>query len=294
MVLCLVAAPPTFASTLTFAQRAATIDVVRSTFVALSHTQIDPQYIRTYDNVFGDTVTADYVSELSGAEREQLLRYALMAAWSDPDPKYLQHVRLTFDQMSLRNEASVELAHAVYQELINRRAIDAAAQVAERLSIPMAAIPKIDGSSLASGPSALFLNPSSNVWLRRRVRFERGLHVIVVSSPVCSFCLAAADAIARDEELTKIFRDRATWIAPSHVPLDEARFVEWEKKYPEFPTGAIYDPAEWPPTIRWMSEPTPTFYFFQNGTLKDVMVGWAGEAPLHRLRDALQHVGLQK
>ena len=114
--------------------------------------------------------------------------------------------------------------------------------------------------------------------------------LLIVTSPGCGFCRAAARELSADEVLGPLMQSHAVWLAERSMNNTFRSIAHWNEHYPHSPTRLIDDPADWPIDE---FESTPQFHFVRDGEIVDTLVGWrGGPESLRALADGFARLGL--
>jgi hypothetical protein len=140
-----------------------------------------------------------------------------------------------------------------------------------------------------NSPSMLVVDDEKNALVRQIVDLRGRGHIIVVSHPQCHFSANAAEAIARDPLLAKIFHEFSIWLAPASSDFDVSRLQRWNRLHPVFKTSISYRHDKWPMITRWA---TPNFYFVVDEKVVAVIEGWPVEGRRTELLSAAKKAGM--
>jgi hypothetical protein len=100
-----------------------------------------------------------------------------------------------------------------------------------------------------------------------------GPQLLVVTSPGCGYCRAAAQRLPADEILGPLIRQYSVWLAERSLNNRFDAVAHWNSEYPDVPTLFVDDPEGWPiPSF----DATPRFHFVQDGTVVHTLAGWRG------------------
>ena len=114
--------------------------------------------------------------------------------------------------------------------------------------------------------------------------------LLIVTSPGCGFCRAAARELPADEVLGSLMQSHAIWLAERSMNNTFRSIAHWNEHYPHSPTVLVDDPADWP-IDEFKS--TPQFHFVRDGEIVDTLVGWrGGPESLRALADGFDRLGL--
>ncbi|MDP5211292.1 hypothetical protein [Microbulbifer sp. 2205BS26-8] len=121
---------------------------------------------------------------------------------------------------------------------------------------------------------------------------KHGPFILVVSTPLCSFCNSAAKYISSDEELKIIFSEYSYWLTEPRGQLYTEHFERWSLRYPKLPAGLMN--VKPPSPVLRSNIGTPAFYFFLDGDFVQSFVGWPREGEPIALDSALANIGLNR
>jgi len=141
-----------------------------------------------------------------------------------------------------------------------------------------------DPSYVPGAPAVWALSDDGGQLTRQGVPIDHGLHLVVVSHPLCHFSRNATDAIAKDPMLARVFAEHGHWITPLLRQEDFEVLPEWNRAHPDFRMSSVEDPRSWP---GFEFKQTPVFYIVRDGRILDTIVGWPGDGQLQVLRDAI-------
>lgn len=117
-----------------------------------------------------------------------------------------------------------------------------------------------------------------------------GPQLLVVTSPGCNFCKAAAEDLTTDEVLSPLMRRHAHWLAGPTMNNTFHSVVHWNEHRPLVPTMLVDDPDDWP-VSNFGS--TPQFLFLRDGEVIHTLVGWhGGPEALEAIADGFDRLGL--
>jgi hypothetical protein len=99
-----------------------------------------------------------------------------------------------------------------------------------------------------------------------------GRQIVVIAHPLCGFSQRAVQFLETNSGFSRLFEDDVLWtVHPSSVAeMDVIR--AWNDQHPRAQIAPATNTAQWPEIeIGW---PTPSIYFFENGELRDKIVGF--------------------
>ncbi|HWT16489.1 MAG TPA: hypothetical protein VN581_11945 [Patescibacteria group bacterium] len=104
------------------------------------------------------------------------------------------------------------------------------------------------------------------------VNLESGRQIVVIAHPLCGFSQRAVQFLEAHTEFSRLFESDVLWtVHPSSVAeFDVIR--EWNDLHPKARIAPATNTRQWPEIeTGW---PTPSIYFFENGQLRDKIVGF--------------------
>lgn len=282
-------------SMLSFEQKAAGLKFLRSTFDPSIAGGPDQEYVRTFDLYFGRDPGPEHVSALSTQQRSQLLELAMLANWAADDLRYLRLAQLIMEEMVRRGEATRAHSELLVHELQSKRQFAAAARLADLTGLPGLPNFTIDDfhSPTARSPTTLRLTHNAHRLARAELDTYGRAKVVVLSTPTCPYCRSAAKAISNDAFLKRFFAQHSEWVLPTNASFEYDALIQWTQTYPHLQHSLMFDAAEWPAYYGVATAPTPTFFIFDNGTLRTKLAGWPDDEAFakHRLLTALAQAG---
>ena len=132
-------------------------------------------------------------------------------------------------------------------------------------------VPEIENKVIEANANWQILRPSANKLIRDIYPIDQGKFVVVISNPLCGFSEAASKVIESDKDLSAFFSKYGLWLVPPARRLYEVDVIAWNKNHSSQKMVLAYKANNWPIIDDWS---TPIFYFLENGTVVDKIVGW--------------------
>lgn len=229
----------------------------------------------------------------SDAQVEIRLRAARTAAFYDREDWILERLRSVVDAAHARGLATLEDINTLFTALQVAGRYEAARRV--RASYPEMELPEVPRLVEPTAPRPEF---GRKVWhvdgednrLRGDWLALSGVRLLVVTSPGCGYCRAAAEELAADEVLAPLMGDHAVWLAERSMNNTFRSIAWWNDRYADTPTLLVDDPNEWPiPDFRF----TPRFHFIREGEIVHTLAGWrGGPEGMSAIADGFDRLGL--
>lgn len=104
------------------------------------------------------------------------------------------------------------------------------------------------------------------------VNLASGRRVVVIAHPLCGFSQRAVQFLETNSEFSRLLKNDVLWtVHPSSV-AQMNMIRAWNDQHPGAQIAPATNTAQWPEIeIGW---PTPSIYFFENGELRDKIVGF--------------------
>jgi len=253
--------------------------------------QLAAEFSAKYAAWFSPDQTESNLKRLNDSDVTALFSAASTTLFYTCDPRYVRDMRLDFIELQKRRKLTDDQYYEMYKALVAGRMFSAANNLARvhpsPLIRPLPAI--VQENSRKPGPAVLVVTSDSRKVVRRSIDMASGARVIVVSSPLCHFCMRATRDIEQDPALRSVMGKYATWLVrpDGDIRFDQVR--DWNRKHPREAMVLAYAIADWPQLDRWE---TPTFYVLQGRNVVAELVGWPRDGRKIELKAALQKVGL--
>lgn len=235
-----------------------------------------------YAHSFRPLQTPARLRVLSDGDLSLAMRAASNAAWFDSAPSHAADVRLDLAELHRRGLAAPSDYRSAYHALIRSRDFTLAADLRNRyVEAELPALPFVRNAVEGSGPSVLQVSADGTELVRRNVKFDAPIHIIVIAG--CHFARDAARDIESDPRLRAAFARHSLWLTPPDGNPADPDLIRWNREHPLTAMSSAYRESEWPQIDTWAM---PTFYFFKDGTLDAKVVGWQRasiEAELRKL-----------
>lgn len=193
---------------------------------------------------------------------------------------FYSHSRTIADEMvmlhdMLRSRGAVQagdLASVVGAQIISRN-FAAIERITGSGTLPRAFhVPPIeDAIGGRDGTRWQVLRPGTHRLVRDSYPLDEGKHIVVVSSPLCGFSVAASDAAASDPSVSSVLSEHGVWLVPPARRLYNDEAIEWNEKHPSQRMVLAYRQDDWPIVDNWAM---PIFFFVVDGVVVDRIVGW--------------------
>jgi len=209
-----------------------------------------------------------------------------MAFYTDEKP-YAADMRRALGELERRRIATADDRERMFEILVTVRELDAAKRFVRDEHID-ARLPRFEDRSTAATRSSLWaLSSDAGTLTRHDYALTHRSVVIVVSAPWCHFTQDARRDIASDSDLTARMSASSKWILPQQPVRDFADIATWNRDDPRFAMELVYESREWPMISSWA---TPGFFFFRDGKIVRVVVGWPGRERLDDLREGFRRM----
>jgi hypothetical protein len=246
------------------------------------------EYLRLFAGAFEDGALA----QATNAELRALLRAADTMGFFSIAEGDARDVDVVLRELMRRGVATDDDHATYFRTLVARREFAAAARHrAAHPGMDTESIPQVTDGSQGDGPIVYEPSVDSFAVTKRRVAIGSGVHLVVVSHPLCAFSRSAMQDIAADPVLSGWLGGRATWLAPPYRRLYVDALQAWKREHPETPVVLAHRREDWPFIRIWS---TPTFYVLKDGRLFGAFQGWPKDGGRTRqLRVLLEAAGKQ-
>lgn len=178
-----------------------------------------------------------------------------------------------------------------HAHLLRARRFSQAQEFAERHELDTSSWNVIDETPPGAEPTVLEIDPDqATVTLTRaRVDLASGPKVVAVVHPHCGPSGRAMNHIEDDPTLTSLFAGRTVWLTSAYQTVPLQPIIDWNAQAREIKIAISYDNHAWPPEIDFS---TPEFYFFRDGVIVDMVIGWPSPEQADRLHAAFDALGV--
>jgi len=228
--------------------------------------------------------------EVSDGELRAFFALSAKASFYSDAPVILQQLYAALYELAARQLASAADIQLVDASLISTNQF-AQAQ-ALRLAFPQANLSRLPSVSHTPEPGSAFSfwqiagESLNDLQLRgANLQFAKGVQVVVLSHPDCHFSRRLFQGLQQDPELRQHFPKQTLWLAPANRDTPIARLWQWNQAQPEFHHVLSYQASAWP----FISDiATPSLFIFEDGILKQRIIGWPKEGRKQELLQALK------
>jgi hypothetical protein len=245
----------------------------------------------TYDVLFASDPAMRRVRELSPRDLELLYKAVSLTVFYTADDRQVHAMPPVLVELEARGLASAQHYTRMYEAFVTARMIpQARALASEHPLLALDPLPELHDAELVAGqPTAWVVAPDRRALERRSIDLRHAARVVVVSHPTCHFWANARQALQDDPVLGEIFAAHAIQLAPQEGRIDFDLLQVSNREHPAWQTVLTYRRDEWPMIDVWS---TPTFYFFQAGTLVAKVEGWPEGGRRAEVVAALEQIGL--
>lgn len=222
-----------------------------------------------------------------------LLRAAGVLGFFSDTRSDLEWIERPLRELERRGSASEDDRLVYFRALVGLRLFDTARAYRDAHGLREAEpIPDITSAmtGVSEGPIVYEAAPDTATLVRRRARIDAGVHLVVVSLPLCGFSRSAMETLSDDPVLGSFIRERTTWLAPVARRLDFDALQAWNRAHPATPVVLAERREDWSFIKAWS---TPTFHVLKDGQLIGSFEGWPREQGRRlQLAALLRHAGV--
>lgn len=203
---------------------------------------------------------------------------------------------LALDEPAGTDTVSAVLPRIVYEELVaHRRFTDAAAVLKKMVGDETVQIPSrfphlnsqaLEEEQIPANSVIQFFFDSGSIHPRLgSIPFRSGTQIIAIAHPRCgpsNRAMRFFDGLSNNEPL---LADDIDWVAAPGAFLDFEEIADWNGSGAAVELSIAYRAADWPEDVSFGV--TPVFYIFDNGHLKDTIVGWPDDKRYDELIEAV-------
>lgn len=266
-----------------------------STVGASSFQQRVARIVGEYEKLFSGYFSSGELESLSAGDLKLVFQATNKAVFYSGEEKYLRQLQTVLQELESNGLATDEHYRDVHKGMIEARVFaEARGMAEEHAELDLEVVPAVNKSpELATheGPTEWAVASDRNELTQQPVNLEDGPRIIVAAHPNCHFTQDAIQDIEQDPKLSKVMENYSKWIVPQRGSLDIDAVQEWNNNYPSASMTLVVDRDEWPAIDYWG---TPTFYFFDNGILKDKVVGWPKGGRAEELSQAVENLDLSQ
>jgi hypothetical protein len=236
---------------------------------------------------------ADELARASEAELALLLHAADAMGFYSQAPQELELVRRVLQRMEQRGTATNEERAILFRGLVELRRFGDASQFrALHPSLEVDSIPRIiDGMDSTNGPVVYEVAADEFALIKQRRSLGKGIHLIVIAHPLCSYSRDAMQTLAADPTFATILQSHTTWVAPISRWLYFNELQAWNRENPAVQVVLAERREDWPFMRNWS---TPVFYVMKDGVWIGSLEGWPdAESRRPQLLALLRAAGLR-
>jgi len=232
------------------------------------------------------------LSRLSNDDVEDFFEISMTLSFYSNEPHHTQQMRRAYDEMARRGLAKRRMGQRMRDHYVASRMIEEAREFAEsRPELDLKVVPDFRRPARVVDPPTLWrLSRDGRTLDRERFRLGTGAHLVVVSSPWCSFSQAASASIAEDKELSRLMRRHSTWILAQSMIPDFDDIKTWNDAFAGRPMRIVEKNNQWAWVPSW---DTPGFYFMKDGKIVTEVIGWPGPEQRAKLKAGFATVGIR-
>ncbi|WP_159016678.1 hypothetical protein [Cognatiluteimonas profundi] len=226
----------------------------------------------SYYSNFDQAATPSKLAHLNDDDVALLYRAAEVAEFYLEEPAYLNDMEDTLQELESRKAATEDQRAAFFRALIGLRRFQTAAEYfGAHPSIRVEAVPKVAPLEKdLKQPIVYAVTKDAHSLRPEYVDVARGIHLIVVSHPLCAFSRRAMSVMASDAELRPVLQ-YTTWLAPVDQRLNLDVVSAWNAQHSDTPVVIARRRSDWPMFDEWG---TPHFYLFRDGRMIGDFAGW--------------------
>lgn len=267
--------------------------VDESTFGMPSEQQRVARIVSEYEKLFSEYFSSDRLESLSGEKLKLVFQATNMAVFYSGEGKYLRQLQTVLQELESNGLVTDEHYRDVHEGMIEARVFADARRMAEEhadLNLePVPAVNKSPEMATHEGPREWAVAADSYELTQRPVNLKDGPRIFVAAHPKCHFTQDAIQDIEQDPKLSQVMKNHSKWIVPQGRSLAIDAVRKWNNNYSAAPMTLVVERDDWPMIDYWG---TPTFYFLDNGVLKDKVRGWPKGGRKEEIWAALEKLDL--
>nr|WP_315256828.1 hypothetical protein [uncultured Duganella sp.] len=239
-----------------------------------------------YQRLFAD-IALDPLQKQPEALRA-LFDAASMTAFYTDDLYHVGKMQQSLDLLHADGFIDLGRAADVYDAYLAAEAFDAAAQFAASHSyLHVRPLPVINAQQDGQGLQEWRIEADGRRLVAAPFVFPDGPYMVVTSSIRCHFSLDSMRAMQSFADF-KYLKSRSKWLMRIDKTSDFSEIATWNKTYPDFQFSIPRRYRRWADISLW---DTPTFYFFNNGTLVYQFSGWPAKGNLENVKHGMAEAG---
>jgi hypothetical protein len=241
---------------------------------------------RLYESLFKSCIqNRQPVEELSKQALHRLYNSMLSIVFYTNNIAFTDYMKTILDEKIKRGEKNKHLINEMHYAYIKTRQFRHAEQLEKQFpDINFSSVQVIE-SIKNFERSLLHIENKGRKLVQKPFTLPKSSHIIVVSSPMCSASRRFLFWLQSKPDLLALFAKKSTWI----IPVDGRMYLKETQESNIRNTPIImqytYKQTDWPEIEYWG---TPTLYFYQDGKLKNQLIGWPSEGREHELTQALK------
>jgi hypothetical protein len=239
-----------------------------------------------YDNHIHQHQNPKGLAALTDDDLRTIFRDAYIAQFYTYDEKYVADMELDLDEITRRRIDTPELHALMHRAYIANRLFDKTKSM--EAAAPDAFRLRFSDLAVTSKKSVMLVTDHHSLE-RRPMDFDHGIHVIVISSPLCHFTQHAITQIESDPGLAKAMATYSDWIVPPEGDLNIEPLLAWNNIHKMAPMKLMYKAREW---SELSTLDTPSFYFYRDGKLAYQVIGWLKNGNMQALLKAFSALGI--
>lgn len=237
-----------------------------------------PRFRAAFEN---ELSRQDLASSTDG-EVETIFQAADFASFRTFDRRYLARMHAALIELEHRLLArhrhyeQMTLMYIGARDMVAARDTNLHLPADQRVEVPNL----VDESPGESGPSILALShfDGTRNLVRRRPDLS-GRKTVILATPACGFSRRFFGEVQRNAALGRYVAESLV-VMPQATDLLLDEVDAWNTRNPAYRMNYVYTRAEWPMVDYWGF---PTFYFLEDGKVKEKIVGWQPGVTLPKL-----------
>ena len=228
------------------------------------------------------------LKKLSSDDLRFLFKAASMAAFYTVDKIYANDLRHVAAELEMRNAATNEQRVKLFHVLVQLRDfVEAKALLEKHPELEVEALPRIPPDFGSAQTVAFDATDGADELKSLAFDVSKGVHLVVISHPLCSFSRNAVAALEADPEVASVFSQRTIWLAPVDGRLHLKENREWNIQHPQAHIVQARHESDWPMLNEWA---TPQFYAIRDGAVIAHVTGWPKEGRKVELAELLKRL----
>ncbi|WP_115717772.1 hypothetical protein [Gallaecimonas mangrovi] len=238
-------------------------------------------YTRVFNDCLSNFISSSF-DKLNSKDLHRLYSYIDEIAFYTKEEAHVDLLSKILYEKARRKEYITNIAQDVYNKYIVSRNLEKASKIDSDFNV------KIKSNYIYHHyDDRGLLKLKNGIFEVENITTKNDSKIIVISSPFCHFSNNFLDWIEGKKETLDTFKNKATFIIPSNSTLDKNPMKIFKKLHPWTNVGIAYKESEWPEIKNW---DTPTFYFYKNGNVVDIIYGWPKKGRADELKNALENL----